>query len=452
MADTGQKRRSRRPIRSERDRAVALGGILALVILAYGVVVFWGGVGTRSDPTVVAALTSFVSIGIAVLVTTFSFVFVALSLVSAQFSPRVVRHFWHGDRFRYIFLWSSIAVFGFCFCVQFFDVPRLHILGLFFGAYQIFVLFPVFLGYLADNMNAASITRSIANRTVSEITAHYEPHPSADTIEPEKGVVKANSSGFLQRIDTDRLIAVFVRLQASEPGLKLKISNYLGSFIEVGSTLVSFEPPVDVSDTDASEIVRSFSIYKFRSYEQDIEYGIRQLVDIAVKAISPAVNDPTTCVNCIHYLGVILKELAVKADRSSMAAKLEAIGIILKEPNFEQYLDDAFDQIYQFGRRDHTIVRTLIGVLTEIMSAVPDTARAETVVKEVSEMELDFLTGERRESLFALAEHRNYVRKSLIRFYAIGGERFESFGNAHGAAELRKRAAELELSIEGPKG
>lgn len=452
MADTVLERRNPRPIRSERDRAVGLLGVLTLFIIVYGVVVFWGGVGTRSDPTVVAALTSFVSIGIAVLVTTFSFVFVALSLVSAQFSPRVVRHFWHGDRFRYIFLWSSIAVFGFCFCVQFFDVPRLHILGLFLGAYQIFVLFPVFLGYLADNMNAASITRSIADRTVSEIAAHYEPHRSADTIEPAKGVVRAHSSGFLQRIDNDRLVAVFVRLQAGEPDLKLKISNYLGSFIEVGSTLVRFEPPVEIDEASASEIVRSFSIDKFRSYEQDIEYGIRQLVDIAVKAISPAVNDPTTCVNCIHYLGVILKELAVKEDRSSMAAKLEAIGITLKEPNFEQYLDDAFDQIYQFGRRDHTIVRTLIGVLTEIISAVPDLRRVDTVVKEIVEMELDFLTDEGREGSFALAEHRNYVRKSLIRFFTVAGERFETFGNAQGSVEVRKRANQLESSIEGPKG
>jgi uncharacterized membrane protein len=56
-----------------------------------------------------------------------------------------------------------------------------------------------------------------------------------------------------------------------------------------------------------------FTVNTFRSYTQDINFGVRKLVDIAIKAISPAVNDPTTCLNCIDQLGDIARNLQLKA-------------------------------------------------------------------------------------------------------------------------------------------
>ena len=120
--------------------------MLALFLVGWAFFVRDQNVFSMAEPMMRAALSSWVSIGITILVTTFSFVFVALSLVSVQFSPRIVRHFWHRDRFRALFLWSSIAVCAFCFVIQFTENSSLHALGLFLGAYQTFVLFPLFLG------------------------------------------------------------------------------------------------------------------------------------------------------------------------------------------------------------------------------------------------------------------------------------------------------------------
>ncbi len=437
-----------RPIRRERDRAMTLLSVLALFLIGYVVIASYGSTVQRIDATVVAGLTSFVSIGIAVLVTTFSFVFVALSLVSAQFSPRVVRHFWHGDRFRFVFLWSSILVFGYCFVIQFVESPRLHLLGLVLGSYQIFVMFPVFLGYLADNLNAASITKKIADRTLVEIADSYLEHAEAAKFDEPVGVVVSRSSGFLEKIDSERLLLAFEPLKNEHPELELHISNYLGSFIEIGTSLISLVPPIAIDDSVRSKIASCFSVNKFRSDDQDIEYGVRQLVDIGIKAISPALNDPTTCVNCIHYLGVIVKELAVRDDRSMLARKLGAAGIILKEPTFEQYLDDAFDQIYHFGRRDHVIVRTVIGVLREVVSAVPDVSRAKVVVNEVSDMELGHLIGEASDTQFGLVESRNYVRKSLTGFYRAAAERFELLGESELAFEMSSLSKAYDVNME----
>ena len=386
-----------------------------------------------------------IGVGITVLVTTFSFVFVALSLVSVQFSPRVMRHFWHGDKFRRIFLWFFISIFGFLFVVQFAGIAQLQLLAVILSAYGVFVLFPAFLGYLADNINAASIASNIANRTLEEIDRDLER--LNDDPSPPPSTICSETSGFLAAIDTDRLLAVFSGLRRDRPDAVLRVANYLGSFVEVGSPLAVIEPETTLSAAIKSEMKACFVLHKFRSIDQDIEYGVRQLVDIGVKAISPAVNDPTTCVNCIHYLGVIVKELAGRDLRSRKSAILESRGIMIKEPTFEQYIDDAFDQIYQFGRRDHVIVRTLISVLTEILSAAADSGRAAVVAKEVGDMELNSLYEADQESAFPLVEFRDYVRKALRRFYETAADKFERLGDPVASAEHRRRAEAVGASF-----
>lgn len=395
-----------------------------------------------------SALSAWVSIGVTILVTTFSFVFVALSLVSVQFSPRIVRHFWHRDRFRALFLWSSIAVCAFCFVIQFTDNSALHAFGLFLGAYQTFVLFPLFLGYLADNLNAATITKSIADRTVAEIDGVYDLGPIDSAVEAADGNVVSERSGFLEKIDGDLLIQASRRIAKTNPESSLYVTNYLGSFIEVGSTLIIIEPPVAIDNELETLIRKSFSIQKFRSFEQDVEYGIRQLVDIGIKAISPAVNDPTTCVNCIHYLGVIIKELSTRDLTSRRARELAKHRISLKEPSFEQFVDDAFDQIYHFGRSDHVIVRTLIGVLAEITKSVGDADRLMVLAKEVAEMELSPLGKRDGETTFATAEQRNYVRKSLVAFYRTAATRADAIDGSELAAEYRAMQTAFADAIE----
>ncbi|MBK7932352.1 MAG: DUF2254 domain-containing protein [Acidobacteria bacterium] len=447
---TARRSRDRRPvpIRTDRDRALLLVSILAVFIVGWAVFINARSIFALAEPMMRAALSAWVSIGVTILVTTFSFVFVALSLVSVQFSPRIVRHFWHRDRFRALFLWSSIAVCAFCFVVQFGENSSLHALGLFLGAYQTFVLFPLFLGYLADNLNAATITKSIADRTVAEIDGVYDLGPIDTQTEVADGTVISERSGFLEKIDADLLVQASRRIAKTHPESSLRVTNYLGSFIEVGSTLVTIEPPVAIDGELETLIRKSFSIQKFRSFDQDVEYGIRQLVDIGIKAISPAVNDPTTCVNCIHYLGVIIKELSTRDLTSRTARELANHRISVKEPSFEQFVDDAFDQIYHFGRRDHVIVRTLIGVLTEIITSVGDADRLRILAKEVAEMELSELGKHDGETAFATAEQRNYVRKSLVTYYRTAATRADAVGESELAAEYRALQSAYSDAIE----
>jgi uncharacterized membrane protein len=442
-----QKQSIRRQMRSKRDRLILLVGILAAFVAVYLLVIslFGESMIPRLAPVLPSLLTSVIGVGITVLVTTFSFVFVALSLVSVQFSPRVVRHFWHGDAFRRVFLWAFIGIFAFCFVVQFLNAPRIQGLALTLSAYAIFVLFPAFLSYLADNLNAASITKNICDRTVTEIGREYPETDRDAELRTQANIVRSTESGFLNFIDTVKLAEAFSATRFEHPQVHLEVSNYLGSFIEVGSPLAMTEPVVDISSETAEKIRRSFRMHKFRSIEQDIGYGIRQLVDIGVKAISPAVNDPTTCVNCIHYLGVILKEMAVRQSRSSRSIELEKAGILLKEPSFKHFLDDSFDQIYHFGRRDHVVVRTIVNVLTDVLSSTNCPVRLEAIITQVEQMELGSLYGQQGEQQFALIENRNYLRKSLKIFYMTAAEKTS---NDSVRDDLRRKIDLIEQSFD----
>ena len=81
----------------------------------------------------------------------------------------------------------------------------------------------------------------------------------------------------------------------------------IGEFIMKDTTVllqVSVEKKSEELLYELADIVsKTFSVNRFRSHTQDINFGVRKLVDIAIKAISPAVNDPTTCLNCIDQIG-----------------------------------------------------------------------------------------------------------------------------------------------------
>lgn len=431
------------------NRAFFLLLILAVFLGFYFLVVFGIAEDDRSRIyfAIPGTLNALVGIGVTVLVTTFSFVFVALSLVSVQFSPRVVRQFWHSDPFRRFFLWVYIGVFAVCFLIQFFNAPRLQLLAVVLGFYLIFVLFPVFLTYLANNLNASTIIQVIARRTLIEIVDQYEP-VAASIREDDSDRVLSNRSGYLERIDVGRLAAEFAIIRKKHPDATLRVSNYLGSFIEVSSTLALITPSVGLDRRSESALRQCFHMGRFRSIDQDIGYGIRQLVDIAIKAISPAVNDPTTCINCLHYLGVIIKSLALRDSRSITAKRLERDRILIREPKFERFVDDAFDQIYQWGRKDMVVVRAMLNTLSDIISVIIDVEKCEVIAKEVDEMELGYLWDTAIESPIALIEHRNQLRRSVQRFCRTAAEQFAKCGRPDRELALRNTADRVAASME----
>ncbi len=304
-------------------------------------------------------LTALAGILTTIVATTFSFVFVALQLASVQFSPRIIRSFFEYDHFSRFFLWSFLACVGYLMGLQYFGwsdasliYPKFGIVGSF---YLILMIFPLFIHHIIGNINASSITQNIARRTVEEIDLLYD---SVQFVGFKDNILRIISptSGYL---DTIRHRAL-ERLFPKDDDVKMMVRPHIGSFVIKGGLLAEVHCPPEkrayyVSISKA--IKHCFVIDKFRSYNQDIPFGIRQLVDIAIKAISPAVNDPTTALNSIDYIGAIIQKAALSEAISKEARLLASKNIYIREFSFEQLVDLAFDQIYFWGKEDYIIVK-----------------------------------------------------------------------------------------------
>lgn len=353
-----------------------------------------------------------------IVVTTFSFVFVALQLASVQFSPRILRSFFEYDHFSRFFLWSFLGCIGYVFGLIYLGytsaeafLPKTALVG---GLYLVVLVFPLFIHHVVENINASSITKNIMNRTLNEIEMLYTD-ASLTEVESDKFIIKSTESGYLESVNFRKLEALLDDFEYE----KFTITVHVGGFVMTGSPIIEIDGLKNGIVQDVRQkLFNTLTISKFRSYTQDIMFGVRQLVDIAIKAISPAVNDPTTALNCIDYLGVIVGRISDVQDVSRDIARLRSKNIYVREFNYEQLIDVAFDQIYHWGKSDYIVVRHLVKTIAMIVPFTNSAEKLKTLIREVEDMELGFLfSKDFSDCIFDRREHRNSIRDFMDEFY-----------------------------------
>ncbi len=120
----------------------------------------------------------------------------------------------------------------------------------------------------------------------------------------------------------------------------------------------------------------AFDLGPVRTMQQDVGFGVRQLVDVALKAISPAVNDPSTACTCIDRLGSRLAAIAPRRCGARVLADGQVARVVIPQPTFAQLADLAFNQLRQYGRADLAVsIRLLraIEVAARLASAAQRT-------------------------------------------------------------------------------
>ena len=134
------------------------------------------------------------------------------------------------------------------------------------------------------------------------------------------------------------------------------------------------------------DIQRFYKIDTFRSFDSDIQFGIRQLVDVAIKSVSPAINDPTTCITCIYNITDILVHLLEKEKDSKAFTRFAENNIIIKEFDFTKIMDQCFDQIYTWSRNDVDIIRNIVRGLKIVSLNCSSLENLKTVVDEMLDL------------------------------------------------------------------
>jgi uncharacterized membrane protein len=137
------------------------------------------------------------------------------------------------------------------------------------------------------------------------------------------------------------------------------------------------------------ELLRAIHLAKERTFEQDPKYPIRLLVDIAIKALSPAINDPTTAVQAIDQIEDLLRRLGRQDLDAGYATDANgSLRLIFPMPTWEDYLTLAFDEIRQFGSNSIQVMRRLRSALSGLAESVTIPARIESLQRYVKHLDL----------------------------------------------------------------
>ncbi|MFP9115990.1 DUF2254 family protein [Flavobacterium sp. RHBU_3] len=431
-----------------------------------------------------------VSIVIGISLTSFSVIFVVMQLASSQFSPRILRHFLANDVRIQQYIGLFIGTVGLCVMPMAASAlfhgrpfPITMGVGILLALYCLVWSYPRLITYLSVNMNVAAIADKIKEDIVNEINALYsknwqpgqpmlyaplKPHAQSHLV----NIKSCLKSGYLEHINYEKLnklVTRFVDSHSWADGIFVYQKPVVGEFVMQGATtLLTIETKTPLTlqqetilQAAFEEIADSvFSVNTFRSYTQDINFGVRKLVDIAIKAISPAVNDPTTCLNCIDQLGDIAFNLQKKLFPSDEAQKLEGRNIIANEFNFDLLIDFCFDQIFEWGKEDPTVVRRLLHTLALLAENAENPYNLMVLIRQVRDMELQKIyteqniaerhikiSGEKLVGISNSLHHFEDVAKKRIDYLEKAGRLQHSSITGHPEIEAREKEAIHYLTV-----
>lgn len=311
----------------------------------------------------------------------FSLTIVSLQLASSQFGPRLLRAFM-GSLGNQIVLGTFTSTFIYCLIVVgtvrqgLGFVPQLATtVGILLAIFDIAVLI-YFIHHVANSIRietligrvCVTLREAIERVFPSEIgePAQKVPASSSDYVSlcgPFKEV-RANVAGYIRRVDSDMLIAI-----ASEHNLILQVVGRPGDFAVEGSVLFHAWPEEKISDEIAVLVRQSAVLGQDRTPTQDVAFAIRQLVEVALRALSPGINDPFTAIECIDRLGealcIVVRRRWPPAHRFDPAGKLR---IIAEPVSFREMLHIAFDSIARSGGSNGDVAVRLLETITTIAS------------------------------------------------------------------------------------
>ena len=320
---------------------------------------------------------------------TFSMVLMTLVLASSQYTSRILRNFM-SDRITQVVLGIFVGIFTYCLLVL--RIIRSGDEGIFVPSLAVFFgvvlamggigILIFFIHHIASSIQASSIIASVADETMVAVDRLFPGKPGQVPIDndeeqapaplPEQNwqAVPARGNGYIQRFDN----AALLRL-AREHKTIVRMERGIGEFIVHNTTLASLA----LEDPPEKEIIAAvqaaYSISRHRTLEQDAAFGIRQIVDIALRALSPSINDITTAVMCVDYLTSILARLASRNIPSLRRYEDGELRMIAIGPTFAGLMSESFDQIRGSADGNGAIMLRMLGAVQTIASLTASPSR-----------------------------------------------------------------------------
>ena len=313
---------------------------------------------------------------------TFSLTVVTLQLASSQFSPRLLRTF-TSDRFVHGTLALFLAAFAFALTVlrsvreegngNTAFVPEISVTVAYGLAIASVVGLVLFLAHLTREIRVETMMRRVNVETQETIDRVFpedrpvrgpEPFPASGSFP-----INSSSSGFLTSFNKDALLQA-----AKDSGAVVRIDREPGTSLVEGVPFATAWPvapgatfTADVREKLAKATNAAVDTGFERTNVQDVAFGFRQLIDVAARALSPGINDPTTAVHVIGHLSVLLCRLAGRNPGPEHLTDDDGrVRVVLSLPGLRDFLDMAMNQPRQYGAADPAVASRLLALLYEL--------------------------------------------------------------------------------------
>lgn len=347
-------------------------------------VLFGGDAGSAS--TVLDAVASSL---ITVTSLTFSLTVVTLQLASSQFSPRLLRTFTQ-DLFVQSTLALFLATFAYSLTVlrsvrsgddgQEPFVPRISVTTSYVLAMVSVIALVLFLAHLTRQIRVETmlhqVRRDASGTLRSVLSPRGEGRPAVTVPTGVGQPLLATTSGFLLSVDADELLDV-----SRATGSVVVLTAMPGDFVVEGTPVgtlhadpaeradavtLTAEIPGAVPEEVRQAVGSALRTGTERTAAQDVGFGLRQLTDVATKALSPGINDPTTAVHALGHVSALLGELA-EAELGPVESRADdGSHVVLHRPDLEHLVEMSLTQIRRYGAADPLVVARLYRLLAEL--------------------------------------------------------------------------------------
>lgn len=340
---------------------------------------------SNADPQVAQIILSSIATSMMTVVAiVFAILLMTLTLASMQFSPRIIITF-VSDLVTQQTLGIYLGTFLYCIAAlpaaRTMPTPFSPVLTV-FGAMILSVACVGWLLFFIHHISMAISVNYIVDRIARETEAMIDgmmPHPrrtdaweegSPGDPNPWETPVPSVVSGYVRTIDANQLQSI-----AKSHRLSVRVLRRVGHFVPAGVPLLTVSKPKALTPGLSADLRQAFMFGPTRTLEQDIEFGILQLVDIALKAISPAVNDPSTAINCIDQLSSVLIHFAAReAPRTNFYDPPGVLRVSIPYVGFGRLVESAFEQIRLYARADVAVSLRILRALSDIALTLPDGA------------------------------------------------------------------------------
>jgi uncharacterized membrane protein len=230
-----------------------------------------------------------------------------------------------------------------------------------------------FINHISRSISVNHIVDRIARETelvIDELMPHprgsYERFDGAPSSrEGRERVIVSRKSGYVRFVDVEYLVDC-----AKSFGVQITLDRRIGHFVPASAAILRVIDAARITPEREARLLTAIDIGPTRTMQQDVEFGIVQIVDIALRAISPAVNDPTTAINCIDQLCRILIVWVSRAPPPSyLHAPPHVLRVAMPWIGYDGLLDTAFEQIRHYAKSDIAVSLRLLRAFDDMIVA-----------------------------------------------------------------------------------